>query len=375
MIITIKNMPMRSTCKNLIAGSTRRWQTLPTKCSVATTATNPTRFSSSRKSYNLGHKQPSVRELVQAFPTGMKLLISDIHRYYNIRDASQSPNNSWTNKGGMYFMPRRQAEQQRQLRRDLKKVALPIFFANIPIIGNAIWIFCAWKPNLFLSRHFYNFNYHRYFTSVEYKTRKGAFETVAQDFRTAMMIDAHAPEYNHLVESCRQGNNDLDNGEDMLLDGRILYQLFQKKTYYRMEWKSINRQQMIHLAVASGLSNPFLSLMPKFVMKNMLESRVVDIVKDDANLISENHHMTKCTQLTKEEVLDACAMRGLPCHYDCSFDSMRLSLSKYLMIMDSVHGHVGKDCLIKSVDGIMFMLYFQPIRYHLSRHKSVWMNS
>jgi hypothetical protein len=298
----------------------------------------------------------------------MKLLISDIHRYFNISDASQSPNNAWTNKGGIHFMPRRQAEQQRQLKRDLRKVALPLLFANIPIIGNAIWIFCAWKPNLFLSRHFYNFDYHRYFISAQYKTRKGAYDTVAQDFWTTMMIDRHSQEYIRLVQSCQRRH--FDNDEDLSLDGVILYELFQKGKYHGMEWKFMDRQQLNHLAIASGLSNPFLSLMPKFLLKAMLESRVVDIVLDDASLIRENHHKTRCMQLTREEVLDACAMRGLPCHFDSSFDSMSNSLSKYLTIMDSVHRVVSKECLLKSVGGVMFVLYLQPIRHHLSRQLS-----
>mmetsp|Transcript_3709 Transcript_3709/g.7087 ORF Transcript_3709/g.7087 Transcript_3709/m.7087 type:complete len:362 (-) Transcript_3709:2280-3365(-) len=359
--MTIKNELIRSTHKMYISGTTSsRWQTVFT-CSRATTHRCTRSYSS-----NLGHKQPTVKELVKAFPTGTKLLISDIYRYINIKDASQSPRNSWTNQGGMFFIPRRQAEQQRQLRRDLKKVALPILFANIPIVGNAIWIFLAWKPNLFLSRHFYNFDYHRYYVSEEYKTRKGVFNKVAQDFWNTMMIDRHSEEYKHLVQSCQRRN--IDNGEDMILDGLILYRLFQEGKYHKMEWKSMDRRQLITLAIASGFSNPFLSFMPQFLIKNMLESRVMDIVLDDANLISENHHMTRCVQLTKEEVLDACAMRGLPCHYfDSSFDSMRNSLSNYLIIMDSVHQIVGKECLLKSVDGIMFVLYFQPIRYYLSR--------
>ena len=185
------------------------------------------------------------------------------------------------------------------------------------------------------------------------------------------MIDQHSPVFKNLIESCYSSKFH-DDHVDMMLDGMALHQLFQQNEKYSnlMTFKMIRRPQLINLAIASGMSTASLWIMPNFLIQATLKAKVMDIVLDDAQLLRENHHLTNCVQLTNEEVLDACAIRGLSCNYDVSFDVMRTSLSKYLIIMDSVHQLVGKEQLLSSEEGIMFVLHFQPIRDYLSHHQS-----
>lgn len=312
----------------------------------------------------LKHIKPSALALIKYFPTGMKILFKDMQQYYNITAASQSPNNKWTTKGGINHIPRRQSEQQRQLIRDVWKVAFPVSYLNLPIVGNTIWILIAWKPNLFLSKHFFDFEYHRSFVSDEYRERRGAFSSVAHDFWRTVMMDAQSSEIKELLKIKR------DDGDDagVILDGVALHKMFQYGSGRgHVQWESIPRQQLVQIAAGSGMSSFISMIMPRSIVQARLQAKVKDIVLDDANLLREKHELMDNDRLTDEEVMDACALRGLSCHLGQSFDSMRTSLSNYLFIMEAVHKKMGKDRLIKDLEGVMFVLHLQPIRFELNK--------
>ena len=312
----------------------------------------------------LKHIKPSAIELIKYFPTGMKLLFKNIQQYYNITAASQSPNNKWTTQGGINYIPRRQSEQQRQLIRDVWKVAFPVSYINLPILGNTIWILIAWKPNLFLSKQFFEFQYHRSFVSEEYRERRGAFSKVANDFWRTVMMDEQSSETKELL----QINTDVGDDAGVILDGVALHELFRRGSGRgNIQWDSIPRQQLVQIAAVSGMSSFISMVMPRSIVQVRLQAKVKDIVLDDANLLREKHHLVNNERLTDEEVMDACALRGLPCHLGQSFDSMRTCLTNYLFIMEAVHQNIGKDRLIKDEEGIMFVLHLQPIRFQLNK--------
>lgn len=314
------------------------------------TGSTPTSEPSSAGKQHLG-----VMQIIKSFPQGMKLLAKDVQQYYNIQSASQSQHNSWTNKGGINYIPRRQSEQQRQLIRDLYKVAGPVAFVNIPILGNTIFLLIAWKPNFFLSKHFYNYQHHRRFVSEEYRSRRGAFESTANDFFSTIMMRSNSSQLRDQL-CIQKGDN-----AGVFLDVLQLYKICQQ-----INWKSIPKYQLVQLGEMLGMTRFYLNIIPDSVVLSHLKARVKDIVLDDGNLLKEKQHEKNCASLSDEEVLDACALRGLPCQLGQSYDDMRESLTNHLKMMKTVHDQVGKHTLITEISGVMFMLYLQPIRFKLS---------
>jgi hypothetical protein len=290
---------------------------------------------------------PSVLELIKDFPAGLKDLYKDVQQYYNISSASFTRVNEWTKRGGLHFIPRRQAEQQRKLIRDLVKVAIPVSIASLPLVGNSIFILCAWKPSLFLSSHFYKRECHRIFVHDEYRNRVGAYEDCAKDFWNTVMTRPSDIQLN------LQGRDEAGP----IFDALPLYRLFDQ-----FNSAFIPRQQMVNIAKASGMAFPLLWIVPGAFIRYRLNSIAKDIILDDSNLIIENHTKFNCESLTDDEVLDACSLRGLSCDLNQSFDSMRTVLSNYLTMMEPIHKVVGKDTLLGNNDGVMFVLHLQAIR-------------
>ena len=293
---------------------------------------------------------PTVFELFKMFPAGLKNLYSDVQKFYNITDASKTKLNAWTKRGGANFIPRRQAEQQRQLIRDLFKVAVPVSFGCLPIIGNSVFLFLAWRPHWFLSSHFVKNCHHRGFVHDEYGDRLGAFEDCAKDFWHSVMTNHHG------VKLDITGRDEAGATFDPL----ALYRLFEGQF-------NIPRQQLMHIAKASGMTSPVLWALPSAYIRFRLGSIAKDIIIDDSNLIQEQTNHTNCENLTDEEVLDACSFRGLPCGLDQSYDSMRRCLSNYLAMMETVHNEIGTKGLVGHINGTMFVLHLQAIRLKLDK--------
>jgi hypothetical protein len=315
----------------------------------------PSRKLSQQNSITPKRMTPTVLELIQQFPIGLKALYKDVQQYYNIISASSTVNNAWAKRGGLHHIPRRQAEQQRKLVRDLAKVAIPVSFATLPVIGNSIFIFCAWKPSFFLSNHFYKKEYHRKFMHDEYRNRVGAYVNCAEDFWNTIMMQ---PSDIHLQI---EGNDEAGP----IFDALPLYRVF-----YKFKSAYIPHQQMVNIAKASGMASPLLSIVPKSLIQSRLKSMAKDIILDDANLIEENHKDVFCESLTDDEVLEACSLRGLPCRLNHSFGDMRKSLTNYLTMMESTYKIVGKDVLLGDTDGgVMFVLLLQAIRMKMKVHK------
>lgn len=303
-------------------------------------------------------KRLKILDLIKGVPSGMKLLLKDVERYYNINAASHSRNNDWTNKGGLNYIPRRQSEQQRQLIRDLWKVAAPLAFVNIPILGNFVFPLIALNPSFFLTKHFYAFEHHRRFVSENYRSRKGAFGSTANEFFNLIMTNSECKDMKKLLK--------VQDGDDagVLLDGLEFFNLCDQ-----IDWKSISISgtAMNHLGTSSGMSSLAMMITPNYMIRSRLQLKVKDIVLDDCNLLREGQHDLNCISLSDAEVLDACELRGLPCNLGNSYDTMRRCLSNYLSIMKPVHDKIGKRKLIKDYSGVMFMMYLQPVRYQLSK--------
>lgn len=290
--------------------------------------------------------KPSVLELIKRFPVGLKFLYKDVQQYYNISAAATTHINKWAG-----IVPRRQAEQQRKLIRDLVKVAIPVSFASIPVIGNSFFILCAWRPSLFLSSHFFQTKYNRSFAQDEYKQRFGAYKNTAEDFWHSIM--RNPKDVGLKIE-----------GKDKagpIFNTLPLYRLFDK-----LNSTHIPRQQMKNIAKTSGMQFPFLTIVPDAFIRFRLNSIAADIISDDSNLLAEKHQENNCESLTDKEVLDACSLRGLPCDLRQSYGSMRKCLSNYLAMVGPVYTAIGKNDLLKSRDGVMFVIHLQAIRSSLT---------
>ena len=128
-------------------------------------------------------------ERIRNFPEGVKALVRDCFRYKAIHDT---PLNQWTieyptspsTSSGLTSttasttttvhlnrLPRRQYEQQRQLRDDFRTMFPLVLLWIPPIIGFIPPILAIVAPRQFMSRHFHNLYELEMFGQIEYQQR------------------------------------------------------------------------------------------------------------------------------------------------------------------------------------------------------------
>jgi hypothetical protein len=264
-------------------------------------------------------------------------------------------------------------------------------------VGNTIWILLAWRPNWFLSKHFFGmqvgndkgkdkseveaYGYWRSVVSDEYREKTTAMEQVALDFWRTVHVNEYSLETKELLHVVDQHVNQqvdqhaIKDDAGVMLDGMQLYKLFtqgKNNGKVQIQWNAIPKQQLIQIAISQGMSSTLSAILPRRLLLARLRSKIKDVVLDDACLLQEGHqhqhHLVNSNgnlRLTDGEVLDACAFRGIKCDLNQSYEGMRISLANYLKIMEPVHKALGKERLVKEEEGIMFVLHLQPVRFHL----------
>jgi len=318
--------------------------------------TQARKFSTSSKpKIAIQKSNPSVLELVKSFPSGLTRLISCIQAYQNINEAAFSKHNTWSNSnnGLVGYIPRRQSEQKRKLKRDLTKVALPVGFAAIPFIGNSIFPIIAFSPSFFLSSHFLE-GYQRPIAHDEYRDRLGAFEACANYFWVTVLREGKERKLDVMAKLKRSD----DGKAGAIVDGCALYDLCHDRFP-----NHIPRQQLLKIAIVAGMSPVIVAILPSVWIRFRLGSIAKDIILDDSDLIRDNIYDGGCQSLTDDEILNANSLRGLPCGRDISYDEMRNYLTKHLGIMKPIFENKGgKIGLLGSFASAMFVLHLPAIR-------------
>ncbi len=302
-----------------------------------------------------GYSMPTAFQLFKRFPAGVGRLVDSIFGYWNINEAARTSRNTWSQIGGVGYIPRRQCEQQRKLRRDLQKVALPVAFGALPVIGNSIFILLAWKPNLFLSSHFLE-GHQRSVAHDEYRDRFGSFQACAGNFWITVMKNSSS--------HCDIRTKECDEA-GAIIDALALYEKCRK-----FPASTIPQHQLVQIAKVAGMSPAIVWALPSMWIRYRLSEIAKDIVLDDADLLSDKLHLDGCQSLTDDEVLNACALRGLPCKLDVPQHVMRKCLANHLTMVESLFQTVGKTALIKNPEGTTFFSHLPAIRYQLMRSEA-----
>jgi hypothetical protein len=169
-------------------------------------------------------------ERIQHFPEGVKELFHDCLRYKNIHDASKTPLNAWTihhpKRGFFIFedelrpgrIPRRQYEQQRQLRNDFRTM-LPLVIIWIPpIIGFLPPILAMIAPRQVMSRHFHNPYEIISYAQIEYRQRKEVYIELGDMFWSSFQASTSSV---NAVASSKGGPGDA--GGPFFVDATAIY--------------------------------------------------------------------------------------------------------------------------------------------------------
>lgn len=317
---------------------------------------------------------------IRSFSKGLELLLEDYRTYRNIEAAeASSTRNAWV-RG----IPRRQLEQRRQFLSDIQ-IALPtVALFMLPIIGYLAPLLATTFPRQLLSRQFHTAFQHRMYAAEEYNGRKiyfakltnlsiqryqsydkGATATTIKGLlfssNTPILSDEAGPVISNMAlfvqfmfrtmtttlsRSTLKMNNALGCASSAtnfditalsncaLLDAlsrEHLHLLFMSTGYTKLP-----------PYVANVLYNKY--FFPSFIMKSVIRKVGSNIVHDDASLLKDlgdiSHHLDFCSlsHLTDEEVLDACALRGLPIDTDkiSTTTQMRKCLFNHLRQMAEV---------------------------------------
>ena len=139
------------------------------------------------------NRPQSSWERVKNFPEGVRGIVRDCLDYHTIHSTPQEewkveiPPHSGSGKMvSLGRIPRRQYEQQRQLRNDFRAM-LPLLIIWIPpIIGFIPPILAIFAPRQVMSRHFHNPYEREIFAQIEYGQRLRTYNAVATMVRNSI---------------------------------------------------------------------------------------------------------------------------------------------------------------------------------------------
>ena len=339
-------------------------------------------------------RQQTAWERLKNFPKGIKALLKDCIRYKSIHDASKTTLNAWTIKsplkdpalrrGFFYYeneirpgrIPRRQFEQQRQLKHDFRIMAPLILLWIPPIIGFLPPILAMLAPRQVMSRQFNNDFEALYFNEIEYNQRQLSFAKLAEEFwRNYPDQNLRSGSY---FEECRQ------DIAGPVLDAMFLYSAFcatnpEPNSSFQLSFgeacttiRELPRDYLETLSLSIGvfqqwpewMSRRMIAVAPTIFLYRQVE-RISEIVcHDDALLLEEGHDVVQCQSLTDQEVSDACLMRGLPVRLQDSPDARRECLTNHLNMIAHVKRNMHGP--FDQTDGFRLLtLHLNPLRYHL----------
>jgi len=361
---------------------------------------------------------PSVSEIVKAFPGGVKKLYIDFKTTFF---------DGYERKSSLMVIltGRRLVERKRRLREDLKKVVVPVIgWCIIPILGNLFIIMAIMSPRFFLSRHFLSEEHVRFFASEEVQIRRESYDALAENFWSTcamLRIDPYwdgLKELKPLVKGFREGTNMSSNSSSnsnsrlksssnsssnsnfnsnsnpgpVIRNILPLFHIFSRqnqlmtnpsissklstprnffvaRTFPFPSLQLLPSAQLVTLARSAGLDSPILPFLPNAFVRRRLMAKAENVCRDDTLLIEEGHHLhggLGCGLLTKEEVLEACVLRGLPVSRDLSTNEMRIFLTDHLLMMEQILKRKNKNVFAND-DARVFVLHLPAIRLSLGK--------
>jgi hypothetical protein len=340
-------------------------------------------------------QEPTTTEIVKAFPAGVKRLYSDMIRYKNIHDASRTRLNAWTIRRNPLYrgnysvpftivdeelrpgrIPRREHEEQRRLKEDLRKVIPVVALYAVPFVGTLLVAIAVLAPRQSLSRQFQNPYQKQLYAAIEYRQRQENFENLGEYVFTSLMVSAKWINIS-LLEKDAAGP---------ILDLIPFYAMFtnefpeaQAKNFvFRVgklaSLETYPREHLISLALANGLyqhlPDPLSSLGTRLCpwLKHEIRRIGTDIALDDALLLEEAYDSNGCESMTDEEVLDASLMRSLP--VTVPLEEMRVCLTNHLSMIRTLKGRVPSEQHKPSQGLKLLTMHLSSIRYYL-RNESV----
>jgi len=306
---------------------------------------------------------------VTSFPKNLSTLYKQIIIYNNTTSAINSSQtnvrapNAWTNKG----IPRRIVEFRRQLKHDLS-IVIPVAvgYVVVPVLGNIFVVLAFLSPRASLSRQFLTWEQIRQFAALDDSYRQRYYyRDIFKIFERKKGDNEHNCD---LEEFCKQKLQDSGSTSSIL------------------KLDELPRENLITLALSQG--TPFTNLhpsvaipfytycIPTLYIRSKIQSIRDDIFVDDILLIRDKESdKLALSQLTDEDVLEACVLRGLPCSRRTSITEMRIALRYHLNLVSRLlsfnneHlkiGHYasvleGSNSVLKDI-----ILYLPSIRHHFS---------
>lgn len=172
----------------------------------------------------LVNRPQTAFERIKNFPEGVKRLMRDCLQSKAIHDT---PLDAWIvdypdgQQLQIRRIPRRQYQQQRQLRKDFRTM-LPLVVIWIPpIIGFLPPILAIVAPRQFMSNHFHNLYELETFAQVEYGQRLRAFSGLADMFLSSVQYDISVQQA--LAQCLFRVDNHKKDAVGPLLDSLTLY--------------------------------------------------------------------------------------------------------------------------------------------------------
>lgn len=232
-------------------------------------------------------KPPTFLQTFQYIPTGTKNLFQNIKTYYQINKLliNELKYNESNEKSSVHIINsprnslcssillRSQQEHQRHFQRSIPQIIIPLLGALTPILGNFIFITLLMFPSL-LSHHFLTSDGILYYKNESYKKRKKYIENVNKD--------------------------------------NISY-IYQATIYH----------------------SSVIEILPTFYIENKIHSLLKDIHNDNKQLLQEHYHRNCCNNMTWNQVLEACDIRGLY-RNQCESELKRV-LTDYLKCVESCY--------------------------------------
>lgn len=337
---------------------------------------------------------PTVVERIKNFPQGAKQLYNDMLRYKNIHDASRTRQNAWTVRRNPLYrgnyqlpfiimdeeirpgrIPRREHEEQRRLKEDLRKVLPIVALWAVPFIGTALVFFPVLIPRQTLSRQFFNQYEKELYAAIEYRQCQSHYYALGDYVFTSAMISAKRLNTSKLPEDAAGPILDLMPFYVMFTDS-----LPEKETKNFVlpvgklaHLESYPREHLIALALANGLYQHLPDSLSTLAarlcpwLRREIHRIGTNIAEDDAMLLEEAYDLYGCESMTDQEVLDACLLRGLP--VTLSREEMRLCLTNHLGMIRTLKERVSSENDRQPSEGLKLLTMHLPsIRYYLKQN-------
>jgi len=326
------------------------------------------------------------------FPSGAKQLYNDILRYKNIHDASRTQRNAWTVQRNPLYrgnyklpfiimdeeirpgrIPRREHEEQRRLKDDLRKVLPIVALWAVPFIGTALVFFPVLIPRQTLSRQFLSTYQKELYASIEYRQCQSHFYTLGEYVFTSAMISAKRLNLSKVKE----------DAAGPVLDLMPFYAMFtdtlpekEAKNFLLPVGKLAHlekypREHLISLALANGLYQHLPGSLSTLAarmcpwLRQEIHRIGTNIAIDDKLLLEEAYDLYGCESLTDQEVMDACLMRGLP--VTVSYDEMRVCLTNHLGMIRTLKERVLSEESKPSEAMKLLTMHLSSVRYYLQK--------